>query len=214
MIRVYISGKISDLELEKAIEKFENSESFLESIGMEPINPLKEVLKLIPQWKIENPEITEREIWEKAMIICIELLFKCNAIYMQSDWFDSKGAKIEKYIAEQKGMMVLYESNIRLRENEKINRIKDAVEYVTGLKFEQYTTRSKKNNLYFARIIFVHHCLENNNLSIEDVATLVERDNTSIERNRKSYFYELRCNPKFRKTTERVNQLLINNVSQ
>ena len=36
-------------------------------------------------------------------------LLQCNAIYMLQGWEDSKGARIEHYIATEIGMPIMYE---------------------------------------------------------------------------------------------------------
>jgi len=55
------------------------------------------------------------DLWSKRMEEVqagradIELLFDCDAIYMLNGWEHSKGAKIEKFIAETMGKPIWYE---------------------------------------------------------------------------------------------------------
>jgi len=50
--------------------------------------------------------------WETAMdAYCIPALTKCNAIFMQSDWVKSKGARIEFTHAYESKMDIFFEDN-------------------------------------------------------------------------------------------------------
>lgn len=60
---------------------------------MDPVNPMKNGL----------PETAS---WKQHMVKDIEMLLDCEAILMLSCWRTSKGAKIEKAIAEQMGVEV------------------------------------------------------------------------------------------------------------
>lgn len=198
-LKVYISGKISGLESEVAKSKFLASESLLRSIGMTPVNPL------------EGADLSNT--WEQHMVRDIELLMGCNAILLLDNWNESRGARIEKLIAEERGMLIMYESII-LSANSKIKMIKDAVEEATGLNFEQYTLKSRKRACYFARMIFVHHCIECGELTIEDLAKLVNRNVTSILRYLNNYRFEVKYNSHFRNLAKKIEINLTNNVSQ
>ena len=97
MNRIYISGKITGLHLTEAKFNFFEAEKHLRLRGLTPINP----------FNIVNYE--EDKHWEEYMIECIRVLFKCDAIFMLKNWKDSKGARIERHIAEEMGMQIMYE---------------------------------------------------------------------------------------------------------
>ena len=44
------------------------------------------------------------------MVACIELLFKCDAVFMLDNWSESRGARIERFIAQQKKMEIFYQN--------------------------------------------------------------------------------------------------------
>lgn len=197
--KVYISGKISGLELCTAMTKFSDAESLIEAIGMEPVNPLKGA-------KLTNT-------WAQHMVRDIELLMGCNAILMLDNWTESKGARIEKFIAEELEMTIMYESIIS-SVNAKIKIIKEAVEESTALTFDQYTRKSRKRSWYFARMIFVYHCMNCEDITIEEVASMVNRNNTSILRYLNNYRFEIKFNSQFRKLATKVEINLTKSVSQ
>ena len=93
-MKVYISGKITGLPANQVRAKFSSAEKHLTSIGYETVNPLDNGL---------TPEHT----WAEHMIADIRLLFECDAIYLLSDWLDSRGALIEKHIAEILGLKII-----------------------------------------------------------------------------------------------------------
>ena len=92
----YISGKITGLPHGLVIEKFAASEALLKAKGYEPINPI-----------VLNHE-TDRP-WAEYMVNDIKHLLECEAIYMQRDWGNSKGARIEYHIARELGLKVMFE---------------------------------------------------------------------------------------------------------
>lgn len=96
-MKVYISGKISGLDIEEAKALFLKSEKTIVQMGHTPINPFKLV-----QW-------TPSKTWEDFMVEDMALLFTCQAIYMQSNWGQSKGARIEYAVAKEMGLMIFFE---------------------------------------------------------------------------------------------------------
>lgn len=93
-MKIYISGKITGLDLEQAKKNFEDVEKLIILLGHEPINPMK-VLEY-------DPKLT----WEDYMLADIRALFGCDAIFMQENWKDSRGARIERSIAFELGIKI------------------------------------------------------------------------------------------------------------
>ena len=95
---IYISGKISGLNILDAKIKFRNAEKELIDMGyFHIINP------------INLHSTSDLKTWEQYMIVDIEALFKCDAIYMLKDWGDSKGARVEVAIAKELGLKIIYQ---------------------------------------------------------------------------------------------------------
>ena len=92
---VYISGKITGIPHEEALEKFQHFENKLVAAGHQPINPMK---------------ITHGcEDWEDFMIKDISVLMKeAEAVLFLPCWTDSKGARIEHAIAKELGLQMNY----------------------------------------------------------------------------------------------------------
>ncbi len=93
--KIYISGKITGLAHETAYANFELAEKVLESLGYEPINPMKKVSE------------QEGKTYKEYMLEDIELLWDCAGIFMLDNWKDSRGARIERFIAEELGLEVM-----------------------------------------------------------------------------------------------------------
>lgn len=87
MKRIYISGKISGLDIDEARKKFKTAEEYCNSQGKKAVNPM-------------NIKYSFKLYWFIYMIVDILLLLTCNEIYLQRDWIDSKGSKIEYNIAK------------------------------------------------------------------------------------------------------------------
>lgn len=95
-MKVYISGKITGLPLDRVREKFAKAERQIEAFGHTPVNPL-------------NNGLPPEAAWEEQMVASIGLLFKCDAIYMLPDWGDSTGARIENNIAAERGLEIIHQ---------------------------------------------------------------------------------------------------------
>lgn len=91
---VYISGPITGREHQEVMNHFSKMHNILEKKGFDVYNPTL------------NPK---RGTWEDYMRDGIVQLMKCDSIMMLQGWSKSKGATLEKYIAEQLGMSVYYE---------------------------------------------------------------------------------------------------------
>ncbi len=96
-MKIYISGKISGLDPEEVDKKFKRVQTGLENGGFEAVNPVSVFPQGIPL------------SWEEYMVSDIEMLFNCDAVYMLSDWEESRGARIEHFIAKECGKTMFYE---------------------------------------------------------------------------------------------------------
>jgi hypothetical protein len=94
-MKIYISGKVSGIE-EEAITIFKVAENYLKHKGLSPVNPMS-----LPHEHDKS--------WHSYMKEDIKALCDCDAIYMLSNWTDSKGAIIEHSTATLLGMEVYYE---------------------------------------------------------------------------------------------------------
>jgi hypothetical protein len=93
--RCYISGKITGIEKEAAW-LFELAEREVVEKGYLPVNP----------FKINHDH---DKSWRAYMRSDIKALCDCDAIYMLTNWRDSKGATIELEIANHLEMDVIYQ---------------------------------------------------------------------------------------------------------
>lgn len=93
---VYISGKITGLDISVAEAAFEEMEIRLNAVGHKAINPCK-ILPYHPDYK-----------WEEYMLADIKMIFECNAMVMLDNWETSRGAKIEHAIAIHLGLEIYY----------------------------------------------------------------------------------------------------------
>lgn len=93
--RIYISGKITGIENE-APQLFSRAEFELRQKGYETVNPM-------------TLNHDHDKSWHSYMKEDVAALCQCEAIYMLSNWTDSKGAIIEHTIAMYLGLKVQYE---------------------------------------------------------------------------------------------------------
>lgn len=192
-MKIYISGKISGLDYADVVAKFQDAQDLLSEIGFDVVNPL-------------NNGLTQSHSWEQHMVCDFGLLLSCDAIYMLDNWQDSTGAKIEYHTAVEMNKDVWFESNIVSTEKT-VLRIQNAVHEATGMKFNEYTTKSRKRDGFFARMLFVYHC-RRNRMKLVEIAKYVHRDHTSMLHLLKKYDDEIKYNPNFRVLAEKVESIL------
>lgn len=115
--KIYISGKVTGMEEEAKI-LFKKAQTFLEDEGYTVINPM------------ELPA-NHNKTWRSYMLVCLEALIRCDAIYMLNNHNESPGAKIELDVANALEIDVIYQRDFvfpteellinQIIENKKIN---------------------------------------------------------------------------------------------
>jgi len=94
---VYISGAITNQHPDHVRRVFAQAELQLIRQGYQVVNPLTLVHD-------------HDQSWEEFMEVDLRALFKCDAIYMLSNWKKSRGARIERAIAKEMGKEIIYET--------------------------------------------------------------------------------------------------------
>lgn len=100
--RVYIAGKVTGEPKHTCALKFAMAQKEIESLGFEVVNPLEVV---------RDPKCD----WDVAMKKCIKELVGCHIMVILPDWKESKGATIERKLAEDLGMPIFNFSKIGLK---------------------------------------------------------------------------------------------------
>ena len=89
--KIYIAGKVTGLPQDEVYAKFADMQTNLESVGFDVINPIEVV---------NNAQST----WLEAMKLCIKELVTCDAVYLLPCHTNSRGAIIEKQLADNLGI--------------------------------------------------------------------------------------------------------------
>lgn len=97
MRRIYIAGKIGDLPENVYKLNFEIAKSEVEIAGFIPVSP------------VDLPHEHERT-WKAYMLEDLAALKTCQGVYMLRNWNDSRGARIERWVAMRLGIQVYYQS--------------------------------------------------------------------------------------------------------
>lgn len=112
--RAYNSGKISGINKSDVLYKFEKADNEITELGLKPVSPLRSWLpNNAPYWL--------------HMIADLIILSTCNTIYLQEDWEQSKGARIEERFAKRLGLRVLTQKEyVNTREVNEADEKKEA----------------------------------------------------------------------------------------
>jgi hypothetical protein len=109
MKTIYISGKITGLSETEYRAKFKKGEDLWNSKeGWHSINPVK-IGEELEFEVISNFGNVEDITWKDYMIVDIIELVKCDAIYMLEGWKESKGARLEHYLAQELELEIYYQ---------------------------------------------------------------------------------------------------------
>ncbi|MBR0098145.1 MAG: DUF4406 domain-containing protein [Treponema sp.] len=95
-MKVYIAGKITGLDKADIFKKFYESEKLLKKDGYTVMSPA--VLALNDGFEHSD-----------YMHICYAMIDVCDAVYMQKDWQQSKGARMELQYAKDWKKLIIYE---------------------------------------------------------------------------------------------------------
>lgn len=178
MEKIYISGQISGQPIEEVTAKFEAAEAMLKAQGYEVVNPLKN-------------SIPANASWEVHVAMDVLLLMGCKAIYLLPDWGFSKGATLEKNLAELTGKTIIYEEEPTFRQ------IKQAIAEGMGVAFYDIVGESREQKQVFARMIFAQLCREEG-ATVVRIAKEMKRNHATIIYYLRKYPDDYRYTPEFR----------------
>ena len=178
MEKIYISGQISGQPIEEVADKFEAAETMLKAQGYEVVNPLKN-------------GIPANASWEVHVAMDVLLLMGCDAIYLLPDWGFSKGATLEKNLAELTGKTIIYE------EVPAFQHIKQAIAEGMGVAFYDIVGESREQKHVFARMIFAQLCREKG-ATVVKIAKEMKRNHATIIYYLKKFPDDYQYTPEFR----------------
>lgn len=98
-MKLYIAGQITGLDYDVAFRNFEVAEAYVRNAGHEPLNPMK-----------SEGEVPGRR-WAEYLADDLLLIDQCDGLFMQSNWRNSKGARLEHFAAELMDKEIFYEGS-------------------------------------------------------------------------------------------------------
>lgn len=90
--KVFISGKMSELDSEFYKSEFKRAEKYLIDEGYEPVNPCN---------------LAVPSDYAGQLLVSLGELAKCDAIFLMNNWVDSNGARCEYWFAKGMGIEVI-----------------------------------------------------------------------------------------------------------
>jgi len=107
MMKIYISGKITGLPIEEAKQNFKNCENWLREDGYDVANPME-----LPEHAeiLAMTDLSSEEQWCLHMKADIKAMMDCDAIFVMSNYKESKGAMIEYELAMKLGLHGMYQN--------------------------------------------------------------------------------------------------------
>lgn len=96
-MKIYIAGKISGLNRDDVIKKFEAAQKSLVAKGHQVFIP-----SVLPAYE----EVSH----EDYLHICYAMIDICDAVYMLSDWQQSEGARLEYEYAIDNNKQIIFQN--------------------------------------------------------------------------------------------------------
>jgi len=187
-MKIYISGKISGLDRQEVIRKFTVAESVLVKQGHDVVNPLRNGIPY------EAP-------WEMHIAMDIIHLISCDAIYLLPCWEESRGAMLERNIAELTGKKILYQETTRY------SGIKRAIYEATGVGYYDVRNHSRKKNIVYAKVLFVK-LFHDAGATPYQIAHMINRSESNVHYSLQKYQDDMRFTPEFKRLSEDVSKRL------
>lgn len=94
--RIYIAGQITGLTLSAAKHNFDTAKYEVAIAGFSPLSPM------------DLPHDHDKT-WKSYMFEDLAAMKSCAAVYMLRNWRESRGARIEHFIACRLGLQVFYQ---------------------------------------------------------------------------------------------------------
>lgn len=91
--KAYLSGPITGVSISR--ELFEAGARQLKRRGYDVVNP-------------HDNGLTEEDTWEAHMRADLRMMLDCDAIALLPGWSESRGACLEKRLAKELGMLIIY----------------------------------------------------------------------------------------------------------
>lgn len=88
-----------------------------------------------------------------------------------------------------------------------IKKIEQAIERVTGLRLEDYSTGSRTRDVFDARVIFVHECTKLG-MTVTAISKIVNRSRSTVMYAQSVYADNVKYDPDFREIAEEVERIL------
>ena len=197
-MKLFISGNTS-LPPNQLREEYLKAAREVTTMGHDPLNPFD-----LPGGDTSLPP------WHDRLEA---LTYQCEGIYLLSGWQESEQASTERYNCLVTGKQIFYQSTEEyqtLHDDHKavaIERIKEAIHEVTGMTIEQVKIRSRKEDYFFARMIFSHYA-KRADLSPEEIGNCLGRSKSIVYHYCKHYANEVRYTPRFRCMAQKVDKFL------
>lgn len=98
---LYVAGPVSGTT--DYSERFRQGCMEVAQLGYVPVSPLE---------VFTSEDTTSEETWQLAIRADIRALLECHGAFMLRNWEDSRGARLEHYIAVSLDMLVLYQGDV------------------------------------------------------------------------------------------------------
>lgn len=192
-MKIYISGKISGLPREIAINAFAEAQAALEAQGYEVANPFNNGLP----YDAENAA---------HMTIDILMLLGCDAIYMLNGYTTSTGALTELRVAEATGKVILYQDT---EDKRHVVEIATAVYDVCGVPPDELTKECRRTMNVYARMLFAK-LMRERGADIDTIKNYLNKTYGSILHYLRTFNNELQTNKQFKELYEKINEMINN----
>jgi hypothetical protein len=196
METIFISGKTNGLSKDERLSEFNEVREILERNGYSVLSP------------VDNNQPNEGT-FEQNLLHRIKLLLSCNVVYFLDNWTESTESLIEYDLAIRLNKVIFVNKDQKKEQHYNLEKLKEAIHAVTGLKFDEYTARNRCKEFVYARMLFAHYCFVVENIPILEIAGILKRDRATLIYALNKYNDDVKYNPKFRELVNNLKKVLV-----
>lgn len=148
------------------------------------------------------------------LVLSYNNLLQSDYAYFIDGWFDSPNSRKTFETCCNHGIPVLFQKPMPYYADfAKTFALLDAINKITGVSFDELRSSSRKENIYFVRIIYSWICLNHYKIRMVNIARILNRDHSTLAYQIKMFNLLVKspCNKGFNETYNAILKELSNN---
>lgn len=115
-------------------------------------------------------------------------LLESDIVYFIDGWFESSKCRTDFNICAELNKGILFQKPLPFYDDyRKTIKLQHVLHEVTGVSFDDIISPSRKQDIFFARTLFVWYCFTKLKLRLTKIARIIKRDNSTMNHYLKTF---------------------------